>query len=331
MENQKLSMKLWFPTVTVRLLYLIDLSTNEIENGAFNVLPFASLEILVIRGCKIPNLNSGAFLGLLNLKYLNLERNNLQSIESSVLAPVRNLARFDLRSCGPHLLSLNNLFDTKMIHLKYVIVSGCLLTNTINERTFSGLVNVEILSLTNNGIEEIAEGAFDIVFKTLKHLNLIDNRLKSISPDLFIIARDGFVDVLFDNNPWYCDYRLEELRKFMDETNTYRLNGIVCDKPDMFKGKPLSGCTDLSEIVVEEKQIVGLTGVVTAASGGSPANLQQAAQSLIGCKTFKSTENIEIFQCTNLDYIDMLGGITQMLNAVRFILILLYFLQFDYV
>ena len=105
------------------------------------------------------SLNVSIFKGLNNLKYLDLSRNELQTLSHGLFPYLAQLQELDLKRCG--------IF-------------------AIDFGAFTGLRSLEILHLQDNWIISLPRGIFNTMMAHLKALNLESNRLKYLDEDLFL-------------------------------------------------------------------------------------------------------------------------------------------------
>ena len=121
-----------------------------------------------------------------------------------------------------------NLLLLRITHLEF---NTCNI-NKINEKTFNGLINLEILSLHSNRIEEIGTKTFEGLIN-LRELYLYNNKLKKLI-DLIGLKNLEILDL--DNN--YIEYL--EKRTFQDLSELKELyihgNQLKQIDSDIFKG-----------------------------------------------------------------------------------------------
>lgn len=251
--NWPLLLKDWFHVnVSVVILLLSRLYVSGIEANAFDVPQFENLKVLRIEFMRIQYIYQATFNGLTNLQVLQMDHTNLVSFEQSALATLPNLHMIRLESCGYNVLTLDNLFAwTDMKKLVKVDIRRCLLSDTINENTFSGLVHLNELNLIDNSIVKIGRKSFDVVLNTLNLLDLRSNYLKTVPRNLFNTKRE--VKIIVTGNPWDCSCELEDLRTYRKITNA-NFSKIECDSPAKYAGKEIDSCPSFCDSSSDSKE-----------------------------------------------------------------------------
>lgn len=227
------------PNVFIQQLKLERLSVYVIESNAFNSKQFCHLKVLKLVHLQIRILWSEIFAGLDELVELYLESLQIQVFQPYLLAPLKKLEFLYMNGCIQKETSLYNLFGTTdIMKLVKVDILGCNLKKSINHTTFSGLKGVVKLGLSTNKIQGIGEHAFNVVFGTLKHLDLSSNHLTSLPGKLFQCpvphAHNIFINLY--ENPWHCDYKLDSLVKFIKQTARLSFSIVICKTPAKFAG-----------------------------------------------------------------------------------------------
>lgn len=206
---------------------------SSLSAGSFR--PLVELKSLWIEYCKIANLTDGSFKGLRELRNLTLRThntdwssmnldispnvfteelsklqsldlslNNMWSVPDGLICPLSHLKHLNM--------SYNRLRDALAFHfssslstrvskkcgtsLKTVDLSGNNIDN-LPPAIFSGLNQLNELKLSNNGLNLIADRAFEGLLALLK-LDLSVNRLNSLPPELFNEAKN--VQEIYLNN-----------------------------------------------------------------------------------------------------------------------------------
>ena len=160
--------------INLRSLKLIDLNLSTIENRTF--IKFRKLEQLTIRKSNIQSIESDAFYSLTNLRYLNLDQNQLNDSSWDFL--IQYLPHLESLS-----LSQNNFHSLKTAHLKslkYLDLSSNGL-QSIDGNLFHSL---EKLYLQNNELNSL-QLTFLSSLKTLRELNFDFNRLTFLPEKIF--------------------------------------------------------------------------------------------------------------------------------------------------
>lgn len=234
----------WFTVVVdVKCLTMFDLNAYKIEKDAFNAKQFIDLNDLEIWS-RITEFEDGVFIGLGNLKRLTLRGIQVNKFNSKALEPLITLEHFTMENCinlesAPN-FAVDNLFGTiAMPRMKRVKVTKCNLKKTITDSTFSGLTEINELLLMDNEIECIGPRSFDIVFNKLEFLSLAANKLKSLPVSIFEKARGHMVSIKLDENNWHCDCDLEDLRKYMQYSESKDLKEAICMTPTKYAGQKI--------------------------------------------------------------------------------------------
>lgn len=148
---------------------------THIPNG----LPLHTAELHIEHG-NIQTLNASVFHGLQNLTVLKVEYSGLVNIEKNAFDNVPSLRKVSLK--GNRLVFLENGTFLKLKYLTSIDLSENQIT--IIEEPFTGLQNLEKLSLQSNEISVIAPNAFKDL-SSLHHLELHDNDITSLHPLAF--------------------------------------------------------------------------------------------------------------------------------------------------
>nr|XP_023012205.1 leucine-rich repeat-containing protein 15-like [Leptinotarsa decemlineata] len=151
---------------------------REIPTGTFKFL--TELKILHISNNKVNNLEVGAFERLYNLEKLSLYNNQLEIIKNGVLRDCRNLKILDL--------GMNKISDIE----QYVFEDTAnLIELNIGFNNFqkvpsaiANLKSLKILNLNNNKLKSLPPNSFDKLNK-LEVLNLSDNEIASLATGAF--------------------------------------------------------------------------------------------------------------------------------------------------
>lgn len=206
---------------------------SSLSAGSFR--PLIELKSLWIEYCKIGNLTEGSFKGLKELRNLtlrthntdwssmnldvapnvfteefsqleslDLSQNNMWAIPDGMVCPLPSLRHLNI--------SQNRLRDITPFHfsaslstrnskkcggtLKTIDFSGNNIDN-LPPAIFSGLAQLSELELKNNGLNLIADRAFEGLV-SLSKLDLSVNKLNSLPPELFIEAKN--INELYLNN-----------------------------------------------------------------------------------------------------------------------------------
>lgn len=207
---------------------------SSLSAGSFR--PLIELKSLWIEYCKIGNLTDGSFRGLKDLKNLTLRTHNTDWSSMNLdIAPnvfteeLQYLERLDLSQnnmwsipdgmiCPLHKLNYLNLTKNRLRDITPFHFSGSLSTrfsrkcgqsirvldlsqnniDNLSAAVFSGLNQLVELSIQRNGLNLIADRAFEGLI-ALSKLDVSGNRLNSLPPELFSEAKN-IREVYLQNN-----------------------------------------------------------------------------------------------------------------------------------
>lgn len=209
---------------------------------------------IVIEEETIPVLKTGSFSDLLQLKYLYLKRNKIETIEEYAF---HNLPRLRLLK-----LNFNNFKEvTRNIFANLTIstlsMKGCGI-ETLHTRAFYNLSQLHTLDLSSNNIEEIPVWLFYLT-PNLRILNLNYNRLTTPQiPDSYFL--DGFqtlnkheyssLDLSFNNYSSIDEMYFKGIRGFTELL--LKGNNIKKIGRTAFDSFELLGTLNLEENLLEE-------------------------------------------------------------------------------
>lgn len=143
----------------------------------FQDLHDRSIIVLKLKICRVDYLQNNLFINVsinalaFNCPFDKLEEDSLSSINSLEFL-LMNLTRF--AKIPSAITKLRNLKTLKLTNGQLIAVS----------RELQNIPNLERLSLKNNVIQEIASDAF-IYHKSLQHLDITENRIKFLHPNMF--------------------------------------------------------------------------------------------------------------------------------------------------
>ena len=189
---------------TLEELYLNNMRLTYLGTGVFSNL--TRLELLWMNDNVLNGIDPDLFEGLINLKKLRLDINKLETLEPTVFEGLVNLELLDVRYNKLTMISFKvlsglgelftldldnnalvelpkNVFDP-VVNLSLLSISNNKLQK-INYGLFNELRNLFTLELNNNGLQEIEPGAFNITDSDLRYLELKDNTLARLEPDVF--------------------------------------------------------------------------------------------------------------------------------------------------
>ncbi|EFA13412.2 Chaoptin-like Protein, partial [Tribolium castaneum] len=131
---------------------------NKLTKNIFVTYDSQAIISLKLSGKQIKEVEDGAFVTLVCLQELLLDRNNITKLAKNIFTDLERLEKLDLS---------NNRIEV------------------IDDFVFSQLASLKILNLGNNRIEKLQNLAFANLTK-LEYLNLERNEIGKIAPDLFL-------------------------------------------------------------------------------------------------------------------------------------------------
>lgn len=148
---------------------------TELESESFPGL--LGLEELVLRGFKLARIDKNCFLGLNNLKILDLGSNELSGIDPEIFRPTSGLTELSLKG--------NRI-------------------EFVESSAFTHLDRLISLDLSDNSIGRIEKGAFSRL-ESLERLDLSQHRLETVTRDMF----DGLARLRVLNLDSNSPFRME--------------------------------------------------------------------------------------------------------------------------
>lgn len=129
-------------------------------------------------------LRKKGFVGMTNLKVLNLSFNRINGIINETFVGLTNLAVLGLKNCS--LFFIGNDSFASLPNLKFLDLENNPFgaTITLKKETFRGLENLEVLLLAGCSISQL-NSPFEYL-KSLVHLGLERNHLYLLSPETFL-------------------------------------------------------------------------------------------------------------------------------------------------
>ncbi|MEQ2157757.1 hypothetical protein GOODEAATRI_005123 [Goodea atripinnis] len=157
---------------------MLDLSRNQVQNLTLETLGFhTGFHQLNLHSNKIHFIQPGLFKEMKDLRVLDLSRNHLNvfALSKTNIGPLTAVESLDLSSNGLY-TGMSDYFLTESPSLVNLSLDSNSITR-IGQNTFSGPSSLRKISLHNNVILEIEDGAFD----TLDHLTELDLSKNSIT------------------------------------------------------------------------------------------------------------------------------------------------------
>ena len=135
-----------------------------------------NLQELDLNNNNIITIESGTFDGLKNLQQLNLNNNQITTLKSGSFNGLTKLERFDIFNNPITTIesgAFTGLTNLQQLNLIYNPIT------TIESGAFTGLTKLQVLDLSNNQITSINDGTFNGL-SNLQELNLNNNKIKTI-------------------------------------------------------------------------------------------------------------------------------------------------------
>ncbi|KAF4093182.1 hypothetical protein AMELA_G00029500 [Ameiurus melas] len=217
---------------------LPNLNTLELFDNRLTLVPSQAFEYLSklrelwLRNNPIETLPGYAFHRVPSLRRLDLgELKKLDYISDAAFVGLVNLRYLNLGMCG--LKDIPNL--TPLIRLEELELSGNKL-EIIRPGSFQGLESLRKLWLMHSQMSVIERNAFDDL-KSLEELNLSHNSLHSLPHDLFTPLQK-LERVHLNHNPWVCNCDVLWLSWWLKETVPSNTTCCArCHAPPYLKGK----------------------------------------------------------------------------------------------
>ncbi|KAF6734964.1 Leucine-rich repeat-containing protein 3B [Oryzias melastigma] len=118
------------------------------------------------------------------------------------------------------------------------------LLRSLPPKSFSGLLQLHELDLSNNQLSTLEPGCFYGLEDSLRLLDLSSNRLSWLEPQAFAGLQ---VQVNFTHNPWHCDCSMQMSVSQMD-LEASSLEKVVCQTSDI----PNAGTVGLPLVLLVE-------------------------------------------------------------------------------
>ncbi|KAJ8402512.1 hypothetical protein AAFF_G00365950 [Aldrovandia affinis] len=217
---------------------LPNLNTLELFDNRLTLVPSQAFEYLSklrelwLRNNPIETLPGYAFHRVPSLRRLDLgELKKLDYISDAAFVGLINLRYLNLGMCG--LKDIPNL--TALVRLEELELSGNQL-KIIRPGSFQGLVSLRKLWLMHSQVSVIERNAFDDL-KNLEELNLSHNSLHSLPHDLFTPLHQ-LERVHLNHNPWVCNCDVLWLSWWLKETVPSNTTCCArCHAPPVLKGR----------------------------------------------------------------------------------------------
>ncbi|EDV97932.1 carboxypeptidase N subunit 2 [Drosophila grimshawi] len=223
---------------SVAELYLGMNSLLSIQAAAFQDLK--GLTRLELKGASLQNISHNSFLGLEELRILDLSDNRLAEIPTAGLSHLVRLEQLSLGQNDFELIGEGAFVGLKQ--LQRLDINGALKLKRIMTGAFAANGNLESLTLSSNKmLVEVQEGALSGL-PHLRHVVLKANALTSLAEGLFPWKDLTTLDL--SENPLSCDCRVMWLRNLLVAKNASQdqdqlTDQLLCEFPERLRGEPL--------------------------------------------------------------------------------------------
>lgn len=223
----------------------------------------------------IKTLNEKTLMGLSSLRELRLDNVRLMHLPDFLHGVAKKLDRLEVTGA----LTIDKLDLLSGVTLPALSDIRLRLNsrNVVGPTVFKGAVLLSVVDMQNCRIELISPRVFYPFRKTLMYINLVGNRLKTVSAAMFdyLLPSVHLRIYLFDNL-WNCECELVDMKDIL-ETHSDNFPGpIVCTSPLIMMGRPIKttpfcmSTADPPEIEnVEMERCSNETGTVFSRSGQS--------------------------------------------------------------
>nr|XP_060637766.1 insulin-like growth factor-binding protein complex acid labile subunit [Anolis sagrei ordinatus] len=242
-------------------LQILLLSGNyicNIEDGAF--VSLERLHRLDICRNEISFLGNGFSVGLMSLHELILAYNRLQDLQYKSFQHFENLQKLNLQN--NNISSIETGAFRSLTRLRHLFLQNNRL-HALHNGVFSMLQHLEVLNLEGNVIKTIAPGVFTSL-SSLTVLNLVHNKIEHIRFKTLLSLQTPGTHILLSNNPWFCDCDLQ--RVFAKLHSVRRLilddyHNVTCKEPHILSNLPLSS-VDTQLCIAETVTVLVITFTV---------------------------------------------------------------------
>ncbi|XP_055537144.1 uncharacterized protein LOC129725390 isoform X2 [Wyeomyia smithii] len=223
--------------VNVAQLELKTSDIMEITPGAFDMGCLYGATSLSLNSLQVTYLDGYTFIGLSQLKELNLKNLPLKQVGQYLLSPMmftltRLLVEGSLDKINPFPLT----GMTQMHNLAVVSFDYNIFEDVLDGDSFAFLPLVSSLYLRNSNITTLKKEVIESVSKSVKQIHLDGNELETIGEGVFDSVRNMSVKIYLKNNPLICDCNLNYLHDLI-VSNPDMFDDVTCDKPDELSGE----------------------------------------------------------------------------------------------
>lgn len=295
----------------------IDLSgVTAIDSNAFSDFAFRHVEILILINLHIAVLHNGTFNGFSSLRSLKLYSLIAYDFTPGFLSGISATLNYftiyrPLTSASA--MNVDSLTGGIILQAVRMVKIKANLNGTLSPRTFTALVRVEILSLSDCEIEVLAANTFAPIQMTLRKLYLQRNRITTIHPDFMRIFEYNRPFMYFNGNPLHCDCLLNSFQTYMKIKYGDGYT-VTCNSPANLKNQlvrevnlcAMSYSTTPAQIIAKTEPITSNSGVIhtqcpSSSAAVDPISIPIHRQSLILNLTKNEIGELIVTETTIID------------------------------
>lgn len=199
----------------------IDLSgITAIDSNAFSKFTFRYVESLTLRNLRNAVIVNGSFNGLISLRTLTLYSliafDFTPGFLSGISATLCYFTVIRQAKSASAMMNVDSLTGGIVLQAVKMVKIKANLNGSLSSKTFTALVRVETLSLSECEIEVLTTDTFTPIQMTLKKLYLERNRIKTIPSDFMRILNVNVPFINLNGNPLHCDCLLNGFQTYMN-------------------------------------------------------------------------------------------------------------------
>lgn len=220
----------------ISILKFTNCSFNSVHPDAFKSTALTGIWVVNYRGI------SGLHLGPIhNHNYLGiwLEFTRLRSIDNTFLTPIRKTFRALHLQYFPNFEKSIRIFENRTfitLHRIYIIGEGNEVSRSLDHTTFGRMPTINVLHISFCGIEHIEPNTFAQMGRSLFHVELNDNKLKTVDPTNL----EKFLDTY--QKEWYHKHFLYSYNPLDCNCELLEIHVLTAYVNDKYKLIPLTSC-----------------------------------------------------------------------------------------
>lgn len=232
----------------------------HIEDHAFDSQTFARLQVLTLMQMNLGTLGVNTLHGLTALRELRLDNVRLMHLPDFLNGVANRLDRLEITGA----LSIDNIDLLSGVALPSLREIRLRLNarNVVGATVFQAASSLSIVDMQNCRIELISPRVFYTFRRTLMYINLVGNRLKTVSASMFdYLMPNVHLKVYLFDNPWNCECELIDFKTIVKKHPDNFPGPIVCTNPLNMMGRPIrtsSFCasSSIQEPEMDDEQII---------------------------------------------------------------------------